>query len=169
VQHGGVLAGMILVALLGATGLGRPRGMTIGGCLAAALGAASLTVGAAAPHGFPLQAACFVMGLANGVFAASAIAAMMSLAGEGRGGREGVRLGLWGAAQAIAFGLGGLVGTVVVDVARWALGSAPAAYGLAFAGDAALFVVSAALALGIGRTVTATGPRTAHAAAASGD
>ena len=63
----------------------------------------------------------FALGVANGVFAVAAIGSMMGLAGSGREAREGVRMGLWGAAQAVAFGLGGFSGTVAVDLARAAL------------------------------------------------
>ena len=60
----------------------------------------------------------FALGVANGAFAVAAIGSMMGLAGTGREAREGVRMGLWGAAQAIAFGLGGFSGTVAADLAR---------------------------------------------------
>jgi BCD family chlorophyll transporter-like MFS transporter len=59
------------------------------------------------------------MGAANGMFSIAAIASMMRLAGHGRERREGTRVGLWGAAQAMAFGLGGLAGAAASDVARW--------------------------------------------------
>ena len=59
---------------------------------------------------WPLRPTVFALGVANGAFAVAAIGSMMGLAGEGREAREGVRMGLWGAAQAIAFGLGGLRG-----------------------------------------------------------
>ena len=73
----------------------------------------------------------------------------MRLATEGQSGREGMRMGLWGAAQAIAFAVGGLVGTGAVDLAR-ALISAPApAYAAVFAFEALLFVMSARLAGGV--------------------
>ncbi len=71
---------------------------------------------------FPLRAAVFVLGVANGAFAVAAIGAMMGLVHVGRQGREGVRMGLWGAAQAVAFALGGLAGTLGSDVARALLG-----------------------------------------------
>ena len=77
---------------------------------------------------------------------------MMRLVAEGRKSREGVRMGLWGAAQAVAFGLGGLAGTVAVDVARWALGSPVAAYAMVFVGEAVLFVVAAMIAVALGRS-----------------
>ena len=84
--------------------------------------------------------------MANGVYAIAAIGSMMSLVGRGRANREGVRMGLWGAAQAIAFGMGGLLGTLASDLARLMLGSATTAYAVVFVGEAVLFVVSAFLA-----------------------
>ena len=149
-QHGGVLVGMLLVAV--ATGLsGRAGGSriaamrtwTVGGCLGSAL--AILWVAAAAFAGAAaiIRPAVFVLGVANGAFAVSAIGAMMGLAHAGRGQREGTRMGLWGAAQAIAFGLGGLVGTSSSDLARAVLGSPGAAYPVVFCGEALLFLVAA--------------------------
>ena len=55
-------------------------------------------------------------------------------------------MGLWGAAQAIAFGLGGFGATVAVDLARSPSARRLAAYALVFAVEALLFVVAAALA-----------------------
>ena len=52
-------------------------------------------------------------------------------------------MGLWGAAQAIAFGLGGLCGTLASDLARWLSGSPNTAYGVVFLGEAALFLFAA--------------------------
>jgi BCD family chlorophyll transporter-like MFS transporter len=60
-------------------------------------------------------------------------------------------MGLWGAAQAVAFGLGGLAGAAAVDVARLVLGQAEAAYAVVFVIDAALFIASAMLAARINR------------------
>jgi BCD family chlorophyll transporter-like MFS transporter len=92
--------------------------------------------------------------MANGAFAAAAIAAMMQLVNAGRPGREGVRMGMFGAAQAIAFGLGGFLGTVVLDLGRLITGSAIGGYGVVFLVDAALFLAAAALALRIGQEAT---------------
>jgi BCD family chlorophyll transporter-like MFS transporter len=72
---------------------------------------------------------------------------MMALVGRGQKRREGVRMGLWGAAQAIAFGTGGLLGTLASDLARLVLGNAVAAYGTVFCIEAVLFVISALLAV----------------------
>lgn len=56
-------------------------------------------------------------------------------------------MGVWGAAQAIAFGAGGLVGAVGVDIGRWAMGDTSRAFILVFASEALLFLVAAGLAL----------------------
>jgi BCD family chlorophyll transporter-like MFS transporter len=74
---------------------------------------------------------------------------MMRLAGEGRGHREGTRVGLWGAAQAIAFGAGGLIGAVASDLARSIINDPGLAYGAVFFAEAGLFIVAAKLAMGI--------------------
>ena len=87
------------------------------------------------------------LGFANGVFAVAAIGAMMGLAGSGGGGREGIRMGVWGAAQAIAFGLGGLIGAVGVDVGRALTGSVPDTFAIVFAAEGLLFLAAATLAL----------------------
>ena len=46
-------------------------------------------------------------------------------------------MGLWGAAQAVAFGLGGFGATVLVDLAKLAVATPLAAYALVFVGEAA--------------------------------
>ncbi|CAN0320537.1 unnamed protein product, partial [Phaeothamnion confervicola] len=147
VQHSGVLAGMVLVALMGGSEFGRRlvslRGWTLLGCYGSMLALASLAAAARIGPPWPLHASVFVLGFANGVFTIAAIGSMMSLASEGKARSEGMRMGLWGAAQAIAFGVGGLLGTVAVDVASLLTGSANAAYGWVFALDACLFAVAA--------------------------
>jgi BCD family chlorophyll transporter-like MFS transporter len=70
---------------------------------------------------------------------------MMALASQGRGQREGTRMGLWGAAQAIAAGFGGLAGAVAVDVMRGLMADGPA-FGSVFAVEAAIFVAAALMA-----------------------
>ena len=59
-------------------------------------------------------------------------------------------MGLWGAAQAIAFGLGGLVGTMGIDITRALTGSAEAAYATVFTLEGFVFLLSAYLAARIG-------------------
>ena len=154
VQHGGVLAGMILVALAGIGWRGRRLGSlkawTVGGCVASGAALFALAVAGRYPEAWPLRANVFALGLANGAFAVAAIGSMMSLASEGTRNREGVRMGLFGAAQAIAFGLGGLVGTIGIDVTRAITGSVPFAYATVFTLEGFVFLVSAALAARIG-------------------
>jgi BCD family chlorophyll transporter-like MFS transporter len=151
VQHGGVLLGMLLAAAAGRQRFGSLRAWTVGGCLASAIALAGLVAAGFVGPGWPLAATVFVLGAANGAFSIAAIGSMMRLAGEGREKREGVRMGLWGAAQAIAFGAGGLLGAVASDIARLFIGPAPLAYAAVFAGEALLFVAAALLAWRIGR------------------
>jgi BCD family chlorophyll transporter-like MFS transporter len=141
---------MLLAALAGrrvaGATLGSLRAWMIGGCLASGLALLGLVLGGMlAPH-WPLRANVFLLGLANGAFSIAAIGSMMSLAGAGQGGSEGTRMGLWGAAQAIGFALGGLFGAAASDLARAVFGAPAAAYTSVFLLEAALFVVSAWLA-----------------------
>lgn len=150
VQHGGVFVGMILVALAGTGWRGRRIGSlqqwTVGGCVASCLALAALAFGGLAGSSWPLKENVFLLGVANGAFAVAAIGSMMSYASEGRAGREGVRMGLWGAAQAIAFGVGGFAGAAASDVARAMIGIDGPAYALVFTAEALLFLVAARLA-----------------------
>ncbi len=162
VQHGGVLLGMLLVAAAGTLArrpglawLGSLRGWTLGGCIASAIALAGLAaagVVGAAGGAWPLRENIFLLGVANGAFSIGAIGSMMQLASQGRASREGVRMGLWGAAQGIAFGLGGLAGTAASDLARWLIAQPGAAYACVFAFEAGLFAVSALLAARIAIT-----------------
>jgi BCD family chlorophyll transporter-like MFS transporter len=152
-QHAGALIGMIVVALAGtvvARGrFGSMRTWTIGGCFGSAAGLLALAAGGFVGPAWPLMPSVFFLGAANGAFAVSAIGSMMGLAGDGKESREGLRMGLFGAAQAVAFALGGLVATIGSDIARYVLGSPAAAYATVFAGEAILFVVAARLAAGV--------------------
>jgi len=163
-QHSGVLLGMLMVAAAGgpwARGrFGSMRAWAVGGCLVSALALGGLVAAGVAGPGWPLAATVFVLGAANGAFSIAAIGSMMRLASEGRERREGVRMGLWGAAQAIAFGLGGLIGTGASDIARAFIGSPAAAYASVFAAEALLFVVAALLASRIDTAAPARSSRT---------
>ncbi len=154
-QHGGVLAGMLTVALLasciGGPILGSLRLWTAGGCIASAVSLAALAASAVAGPDYPLRAAIFALGFSNGAFAVAAIGSMMALAGSGAEAREGTRMGLWGGAQALAFGLGGFFGTVCVDISRHFLATPAMAYASVFLGEALLFVAAAALAMTFSR------------------
>jgi BCD family chlorophyll transporter-like MFS transporter len=167
-QHqGGILLGMILTGVGGSAFTGkRPDGLrawVVGGCLLSAAGLGALALAAVSGPPWPLGINVFVLGFGNGVFAVAAIGAMMGLAGAGATTREGVRMGVWGASQAIAFGLGGLLGAVGVDFARHALGADGPAFQLVFAIEAAAFVFAAMLA------VKATGGAALRAGMATGE
>lgn len=160
VQHGGALAGMLLAALAGrGRRFGSLAAWQVGGCIASALALLGLAGAALVGPAWPLKATVFALGVATGAFSIAAIASMMRLAGEGRPARDGVRMGLWGAAQALAFGAGGIVGTAAVDLARWLLGPPQHAYATVFALDALLFLVAGALAASLGRGSVAAAPR----------
>jgi BCD family chlorophyll transporter-like MFS transporter len=159
-QHGATMLGMIAVALFagprgGTRGGARTRGLPrvgplrawiIGGCTVSALALFALAIVGPSGSLGALRASIFVLGVSNGAFAVAAIGSMMELAGRNRDGRDGMRMGLWGAAQAIAFALGGLIGAAAVDVARDLVGAPVAAYGLVFGLEGMLFLVSARMA-----------------------
>jgi BCD family chlorophyll transporter-like MFS transporter len=152
VQHGGVLVGMLMAALAGSRWRGRQfgslRGWTVVGCMASALAMAGLVAAGLVGPAWPFRANVWVLGVANGAFSIAAIGSMMALAGEGGPRREGVRMGLWGAAQGIAFGLGGLLGTAASDLARLLFESPAAAYASVFAFEGLVFLVAARIAAG---------------------
>jgi MFS transporter, BCD family, chlorophyll transporter len=150
IQHSGVLAGMVLVALAG-TGfrgraLGSMRAWTVAGCIGSALALAGIAAAGVVGPAWPLRASVFALGVTNGAYAVAAIGSMMALVGEGAKSREGVRMGLWGAAQALAFGLGGLLGTLASDLARLLLDDAARSYSYVFFAEALLFLGSGMLA-----------------------
>ena len=122
-QHGGVLLGMIGVALaatvIGGPRLGSLRLWTVGGCIASGVSLVAVAASGYAGLALALRASVFALGVSNGAFAVAAIGSMMGLAGAGANAREGTRMGLWGAAQAIAFGCGGVFATILVDIAKF--------------------------------------------------
>ena len=166
VQHSGVFFGMLLVgfAASGANGprLGSVRAWTVGGCIASGIALVGLAVAGFVP-GWPLRASVSVMGFANGAFAVAAIGWMMTLAGSGQDSREGIRMGLWGAAQAVAFALGGFLGTVGVDVVRYVFSDPVLPYATVFACEALLFLFAAVLAARMPRASRASPGLTAPA------
>lgn len=160
-QHqGGILLGMIVAGVCGSAFKGKLtsnlRLWIIGGCLLSAGALAALAFAAIAGSGWPIAINVFVLGFGNGIFAVAAIGSMMGLAGAGAKTREGVRMGVWGASQAIAFGLGGLLGAGGRDIALKLTGDNGTAFQIIFTIEAALFVLAAILALGVasGRSST---------------
>lgn len=160
-QNGGVLIGMVLVAVAGqllarVTLLQRfaqrlsLRAWTVSGCLLSAVSLLLIAVSGNLEWTGLLRLAVFSLGLGNGVFAVAAIGSMMEQASSGYENREGVRVGLWGAAQAIAFALGGLFGAAGVDAARALAASPLLAYAAVFTVEALLFMLAARLAAVVG-------------------
>ncbi|MEM9708956.1 MAG: BCD family MFS transporter [Pseudomonadota bacterium] len=145
-QNGGVFLGMVLVGIA-ATGfkLGALRTWVVAGCVGSA---AALTIimliGQMGTEA--LVPAVVLLGFFNGMFAVAAIGSMMAFAGQGRERREGTRMGLWGAAQAIAAGFGGLTGAAAADALRQVTDTA-SAFGGVFLFEALLFLAAAWMAL----------------------
>ena len=153
-QHGGVLLGMILFGIFGAR-LGDRQAMgvrswTLAGCIGSAVAAIGMAAASLVGPAWPLAPTVFVLGFFNGVFAVSAIGAMMSLAGAGKTASAGVRMGVWGAAQACAFALGGFLGAMGVDVTRGLLHQAGPAFLIVFCAEAAVFLGAGWLASQLG-------------------
>ena len=145
VHQGGSLLGMLLTAML-STRFGTLAGWARSGCLASA---AALLVIATSPligNLMLLKGALFALGVGNGVFAIGAIGSMMSLSSAADRSQTGVRMGVFGASQAIAMAAGGMLGAGASDVMRAVLGSDRLGYGSVFAMEAALFVGAAVLA-----------------------
>lgn len=162
IQHGGVLLGMILTGVAGSGASGRTaagmRRWIVGGCAGSAIALCGLAIAARVGPGWPILANVFALGFANGVFAVAAIGAMMARASAGPAAKshgkshgeshgEGLRMGIWGAAQAIAFGLGGVTGAVAVDAGRALTGSVPNTFMVVFGVEALLFLAAAAVSL----------------------
>lgn len=145
-QNGGVFIGMLIVGIM-ATGLkiGQLRTWVIAGCLGSCAVLGLICMTGFAYTGLNFSYLVVALGVFNGMFAVAAIGSMMALASEGRHQREGTRMGLWGAAQAIAAGFGGLTGALLVDVMRKLTPDGPA-FGTVFAFEALLFLAAALMA-----------------------
>jgi BCD family chlorophyll transporter-like MFS transporter len=170
-QQGGVLLGMILVGALGARLGDRKsswmRRWTVGGCAGSALALAALACSSVTP-GWPLAPTAFVLGLANGVFAVAAIGSMMGLAGGGRVSGAGARMGVFGAAQAVGFALGGFLGASAVGLLRRGLHDTGLAFLLVFGAEALIFLAAALIAARLDRPVGVRAELGAHLSGARG-
>lgn len=154
VQHTGALIGMLLVPVINMLMPAwrvRTTAWIIAGCLASALALIGLALAALVGPPWPLRLSVLMLGVTNGVYAIAAIGAMMNMVDSGHRDREGMRMGMWGAAQAISFGIGGFIGTLASDAARLVLPTLSLSYALVFAAEAGLFVLAARLAAHIGR------------------
>lgn len=147
-QHGGALAGMLALATVGALWGRRRRDFlragAVAGCILSALVLAGLASGALGAV-VPLRPAVALLGFGNGVFAVAAVGSMMTLAGQGGPEGAGLRMGVWGAAQALAFGAGAVLGPGLVQGGIALMGAPPPAYAAVFLVQASLFLLSARL------------------------
>lgn len=140
-KDGAALLGMLAAGGLSMMRLGGLRFWAITGCVISALGLVLLGAG------LPLIPATLTLGLGNGLFVVGAIGSMMRMAAADPEA-TGTRMGVFGAAQAIAAGLAGLIATGSLDLARLVLPDA-AAYGTLFAAEAVLFLAAAWVAVHI--------------------
>ena len=142
VHQGGMLVGMLLTAVLSARWGSLPRWAAFG-CAASALAFVALAVSPLVGTVGALRGSVLALGLANGTFAIGAIGSMMVRA---RGGQAGLRMGVFGAAQAIAYAIGSFIGAAGSDIGRALSGSDARGYMAVFAAEAVLFLVAAVLA-----------------------
>lgn len=140
--------GMLVTAAL-ATRIGTVTSWARWGCVAS--GAALVAIACAPLTGsLPfLKLSLLWLGIANGCFAIGAIGSMLGLAQRGGESRAGVRMGVFGAAQAIAQAGGAFLGALASDVTRALLGSDTLGYGSVFVLEAGVFVAAAVLASGV--------------------
>ena len=146
-QNGGVFLGMLAVGIA-CTGFkfGALKNWVWAGCMGSCISLVLIALAGQSPEIVPLAPLVFGLGIFNGMFAVAAIGSMMSLASQNNDRREGTRMGLWGAAQAIAAGFGGLLGTILVDLLQLVNFSHADAYGTVFLFEAALFALAASIA-----------------------
>lgn len=134
-KDGAALMGMLAAGGLSTFGFGSLRIWAVIGCVISAFGLVGLGAG------LHLVTFTLILGLGNGLFVIGAIGSMMRLAAAAKGS-TGLRMGVFGAAQAVAAGLAGLIATGTLDLARIALSDATA-YGVVFGIEAILFLAAA--------------------------
>jgi len=170
VLHASVLVGMLLLALIGSKWingrLGQVSTWMSWGCLLSAFGMLGLSSAGLISDNFyhlPLTPILLILGVGNGLFSIAAISTMMRLATQSNKVissnsnviiQPGIRMGLFGAAQALAFGLGGIVGTASSDLSMHLIGDAGWAYSSVFALEAAMFICAAWIARSVQRIET---------------
>lgn len=137
-KDGAALMGMIAAGLLSSFRIGSLRFWAVIGCILSAVGLIGLGGGG------PLIPSTVMLGLGNGLFVVGAVGSMMHLAAA-HPGATGTRMGVFGASQAVAAGLAGLIATGTLDIARHTLTDA-SAYAVVFGLEAVLFLAAAFVA-----------------------
>lgn len=138
-KDGAALIGMLLAGALSTWGKGSLRSWAVAGCVISAAGLVGLGLKG------PLIPFSIVLGFGNGLFVVGAIGSMMRLAAAAKGA-TGTRMGVFGAAQAIAAGVASLISTATLDLARVPL-ALDQAYASVFVLEAALFLAAALVAI----------------------
>ena len=147
-HQGGILVGMLIVGLL-VSGLkiGSLNFWVLFGCAGSGIALFLIAyLGQAIANKTTLMSSVALLGFFNGNFAVGAIGSMMELAGTGRKNREGTRMGLWGAGQAIAAGNAMIFSTLFVDVFQSLTKNKADSYGIIFVIEGILFLAAALLA-----------------------
>lgn len=157
-HHMGVLLGM-LGAAWASTRIGTLRAWAALGCGLSATAFVLLAQTPAWGSADALRGIVLFLGIANGIFTVGGVGGMMALTAAASKGDTGLRLGIFGAAQGIAYGIGGFSGGILSDVAKLVLGSPAAGYAAVFVLEAVLFAGAALLAL---RTAPASRARGAE-------
>lgn len=141
VHQGGMFLGMVAAGAFAVRHGGLSRWASWG-CVASAAAFVLLAVTPRIGSLAVLNGSLLILGIANGAFAIGAIGSMMVRA---RGPHAGLLMGVFGAAQALAYAIGGLFGALGSDLLRSALGSAALGYGGVFLAEAGMFLVAALL------------------------
>jgi BCD family chlorophyll transporter-like MFS transporter len=141
----GSLLGMLAAAAL-STRVGSLGGWARWGCAGSGVALVLVALSPALGDVRALKGALLFLGVCNGAFAIGAIGSMMSLSASGDPSLTGVRMGVFGAAQAVAMAAGGVLGAGLSDVLRALSRSDRVGYGGVFVLEAGLFVVAAWLA-----------------------
>lgn len=134
-KDGAALFGMLLAGGLSTLKIGNLRGWSILGCIISAMGLGALALGQ------PITLSSLILGFGNGLFVVGAIGSMMRIVAK-NSERAGTRMGVFGASQAIAAGLAGLLATAMIDLLE-ILFAPKIAYGAVFMLEAALFLAAA--------------------------
>ncbi len=155
-HQGGILVGMLIVGLLvSGFKIGSLSFWVLFGCIGSGFALFLIAfLGQTMPSKTALMSSVILLGFFNGNFAVGAIGSMMELAGTGRENREGTRMGLWGAGQAIAAGNAMIFSTLFVDVFQTLTKKIADSYSIIFVIEGILFLAAALLATKlIGREV----------------
>lgn len=145
-HQGGVLIGMLLCATL-AMRVGTPRHWASVGCAISAVFFVALALSPLVGSVPLLRVILMGLGVANGAFAIGAISTMMTLTADGGDHTSGLRMGIFGAAQAVGTGIGQFLGAAGSDVSRAIFGGVTRGYGAVFGVEALMFTVAAYFAL----------------------